>query len=178
MAEFYEFALELTKSSGFVALASFIFGYLTKRCEINLTEQHRRQRFLDEERIKTYSKFFETMLVFQAVETIVKNNPEASKDEKQALFNKSLEINKLISEMQILAEKDLYNSLTKLSTLINCENLPNPSKDLEEFKNKTEIEKIIIISNAAGEVQTEIRNEILLTKNRSSLTKLDWFCKK
>lgn len=178
MAEFYEFALELTKSSGFVALASFIFGYLTKRCEINLTEQHRRQRFLDEERIKTYSKFFEIMLVFPVVKAAVENNPEASKDEKQTFFNKSLEINKLISEMQILAEKDLYNSLTKLSTLINCENLPNPSKDLEEFKNKTEIEKIIIISNAAGEVQTEIRKEILLTKNRSFLTKFDWFCRK
>lgn len=175
MTEFYEFALELTKSSGFVALASFIFGYLTKRCEINLTEQHRRQHFLDKERIKTYRKFFEIMLVFQVVEAAVKNNPEASKDEKQILFNKFLEINKLIPEMQILAGKDLYNSLTKLSTLINGENLPNPSKDLEDFKNKTEMEKIIIISNAAGEVQTEIRNEILLTKNRSFLTKFDWF---
>lgn len=118
------------------------------------------------------------MLVFQVVKATVENNPEASKDEKQTFLNKSIEINKLISEMQILAEKDLYNSLTKLSTLINGENLPNPSKDLEDFKNKTEMEKIIIISNAAGEVQTEIRNEILLTKNRSFLTKFDWFCKK
>lgn len=171
MDEFYEFTLELTKSSGFVALASFIFGYLTKRCEINLTEKHRRQQFLDEERIKTYKKFFRIMLSFQSILAIVKTEPIASREAQKTLFNLLLEINTIIPEMQILAEKDLFNSLSKLSTLINSDNLPAPSKDLKDFINKPKFEKITIIANTAGEVQDAIRNEILLSKNRSFLIK-------
>ena len=54
----YEFILKLVESAGFISIIGFIVGYKTKTAELNLSEKHRKQKFLDEKRIEIYKNFF------------------------------------------------------------------------------------------------------------------------
>lgn len=160
MQELYDFILNLINSAGFASIAGFFIANRLKIAELNASEKHRKQKLLDEERIKTYKKFFSIQLRLPILE-VAKELKKENKELTTAHFSTLLELNTLLPEMQIIAEDKLYNEINTLSALINNQDFNNINIESEEEFKKRLMNRIVEISEAAGRVQIAIRNEIL-----------------
>lgn len=157
----YEFILKLVESAGFISIIGFIVGYKTKTAELNLSEKHRKQKFLDEKRIEIYKNFFPLQLTLAEL----KAKKILSNDENiQAMYSETLlKLNILIPEMQMIAGDRALQSLNELSRVVNSENLAQIDPESYAFTQKSLIEQIQKTAKISDQVLLAIREEFIST---------------